>query len=70
MKWLLKEYMGKAHIESFTELADVTGMTRRTLYDRINNPRTIKVFELMALNNVLHFTDEDLKRLATGNLGR
>jgi len=68
MKWILRKYMGEAHIDSFTELSEITGITRRTLYDRISNPRTIRAYEINALDNVLHFSDEDLVRLATGNL--
>ena len=66
MKWLLKEYMAAAHIESITELSERTGIARRTLYDRINDPSTIRIYELMYLDKLLHFTDEDLARLARG----
>lgn len=69
MKWLIKEYMGKAHIDSITELADLTGITRRTLYDRINNPATIRAYEITALDEVLHFDADDLIKLATGLKG-
>lgn len=66
MKWLLRTYMCKQHIESLSELADRTGMTRRLLYDRINNPSTFRIFELMALDEVLKFSDEDLMLLIRG----
>lgn len=66
MKWLIKAYMCKAHIESISELAARTGMTRRLLYDRISNPQTFRVYELMALDEVLHFTDEDMMGLIRG----
>lgn len=66
MKWMLKRYMVERHIETLGQLADTTGIARRTLYDRINNPRTIKLYELAALDKVLHFTDEDLVRITRG----
>lgn len=68
MKWLLKEYMATAHIESITELAERTGIARRTLYDRINDPSTIKIYELMCLDAILHFSDEDIAKLARGKI--
>lgn len=68
MKWLLKKYMAEQHIESLDELSKATGITRRTLFNRIANPRTIKVFELEALDKVLHFADEDIIKLAKGEI--
>lgn len=68
MKWLLMRYMAIAHIDSMTELADLTGIARRTLYDRIKEPWTMKVFELKALDDVLHFSDEDIVRLSRGEI--
>ena len=68
MKWLLKKYMVEQHIDSLAELSNRTGIARRTLYDRIQDPTTIKVFELVALNDVLHFADEDMLRLAKGEI--
>ena len=69
MKWLIKDYMCRAHIESISELAKLTGLTRRLLYDRINNPETFRIFELKALDEVLHFQDEDYLKLARGMEG-
>lgn len=66
MKWLLKQYMAQAHIDSMEELAESTGIAKRTLYNRIDNPRSIRIYELVALNEVLHFKDDDLVRLAKG----
>ena len=66
MKWLIKRYMIDAHIESLAELSKRTGIAKRTLYDRIHEPTTIKLFELKALDNILHFSDEDLVKLARG----
>lgn len=66
MKWMIKEYLCKARIESISELAKMTGITMRTLYDRISKPETLRMYELIALNDVLHFTDEDLLKLMKG----
>lgn len=66
MRWLLKRYMAQAHIETLSELADRTGIARRTLYDRINEPSTLRAYEIKALDGILHFTDDDLVKLAKG----
>ena len=66
MKWLLKQYMAQAHIDSMEELAESTGISKRTLYNRIDNPRTLRIYELVSLDDVLHFTNDDLVRLAKG----
>lgn len=66
MRWLIKTYMCRHHIESLKELAEMTGFTRRLLNDRINYPQNLKLFELAALDNVLHFSDEDLLELIRG----
>jgi len=66
MKWLIKTYMAREHIETISELASLCGFTRRLLYDRIKDPKTFRIYELMALNNVLHFSDEDFLMLLRG----
>lgn len=68
MKWLIKRYMVEQHIDTLAELSRLSGLAKRTLYDRLNNPKTMKIFELIALDNVLHFTDEDIAKLARGQL--
>lgn len=68
MKWLIKKYMIDAHIDSMIELAKRTGMSKFTLYDRIANPQSLRLFELMALDKILNFSDEDLCKLARGEL--
>lgn len=68
MKWLLKKYMAEQHIESMAELSDMTGIPRRTLYDRISEPQSIKLFELEALDKALHFADEDLLKVTRGKI--
>lgn len=66
MKWLLKRYMVEQQIESLSSLSRLTGISKRTLYDRIADPSTMRVFELTALDKVLHFSDEDMVKLARG----
>ena len=68
MKWMLMRYMAEAHIDSFTDLAKATGIKRKTLYDRMREPRNIKAFEIEALDEVLHFNTEDIARLARGQV--
>lgn len=58
--------MAQAHIDSMEELAESTGIAKRTLYNRIDNPRTLRIYELVSLDDVLHFTNDDLVRLAKG----
>lgn len=68
MKWLIKKYMVMQHIDSLAELSKLTGIARRTLYDRIADPKTIRLYELEAIDKVLHFDDEDLIQLTKGNV--
>ncbi len=66
MKWLIKQYMATQHIESISELAKLSGLSRRLLYDRINDPTALKIYEINALDEVLHFSNEDLIFLLRG----
>ncbi len=66
MEWLLKKYMAKVHIDSFSELSKVTGIKYRTLLNHIENGSQWRLFELMALDEVLKFTDDDLLKIARG----
>lgn len=68
MKWLIKKYMVEAHIDSISALAREIGMTRKTLCERITEPQNFRLFEIMALDRILHFTDEDLARLMRGQI--
>lgn len=63
---IIKTYMSMNDIDSFTELSKLTGLCRQTLYDRINNPGSFRVFEIRMLDEVLHFSDEDLAKLIRG----
>lgn len=68
MKWLLKKYMAEQHIDTMKELSDISGIPRRTLYDRIKEPQSITLFELEALDKALHFADEDLLNVTRGKI--
>lgn len=62
MEWILRDYMNKRHIRSFTELAKLTGIEYRTLLNHIRDVGSFKAFELAALDEVLKFNSEDLVR--------
>lgn len=68
MKWLLKKYMAENHIETMRQLSEMTGIPDATLHDRCKKPTTIKVFEIVALDAVLHFSDEDIAKVARGQV--
>ena len=63
MRWILRDYMNKKHIESFRELSRQTGIEYRTLMNHISDVGNFRLFEIMALNEILKFTDEDLVRI-------
>lgn len=66
IKWLIKLYMAQNHIDSISELARLSGLSRRLLYDRINDPASLRIYEIKNLDNVLHFSDEDMLFLMRG----
>ena len=66
IKKTLRLYMIEADIESFTQLAKETGIDYQRLNRRIADPHSLTVFEILALDNTLHFTDEDLLKLIKG----
>lgn len=63
MKWLLKDYMNKQHIESFSELSRRTGIEYQTLNNHIHDIGQFRVFEIEMLDSVLHFKDEDMLKI-------
>lgn len=65
-KKLLRRYMVEADIDSFLELARITGIDYQRLNRRIADPHSFTVFELLALEETLHLTDEDLLKLIKG----
>lgn len=66
MKWLIKEYMTSQHIESVEELASRSGINVQTLRRRIEAPSQLRMFEVVALNQILHFKNEDLLKIMRG----
>ncbi len=66
IKWLIKLYMAQNHIDSISELARLSGLSRRLLYDRINDPASLRIYEIKNLDDVLHFSDEDMLFLMRG----
>lgn len=66
IKKLLRRYMIEADIDNFTQLAKETGIDYQRLNKRIADPHSFTVFELLALEETLHLTDEDLLKLIKG----
>ena len=66
MEWMIREYMTKKHIPSLAELARLTGIEYRTLINHINDIGKFRIYEVIALDNVLSFKDEDLLRIMRG----
>lgn len=60
IKWLFKDYMNKLHIKDFKELSKQCGIKYQTLLDHLERPSLFRLYELHAINNVLHFSSEDL----------
>ena len=66
IKKILKLYMIEADIDNFTQLAKETGIDYQRLNRRVADPHSFTVFELISLDDVLHFSDEDLLLLVRG----
>lgn len=66
MEWLLRKYMNEQHIKSFIELSKRTGINYQTLNNRMNNIGQLRIYELNALDEILHFSQEDLIKLIRG----
>jgi hypothetical protein len=66
IKKLLRRYMIEADIDNFTQLAKETGIDYQRLNRRMADPHSFTVFELLALEETLHLTDEDLLKLIKG----
>jgi hypothetical protein len=66
IKKLFKKYMIDADLDCFTDLARETGIDYQRLNKRMADPHSFTVFELIALNDVLHFEDEDLLKIVRG----
>lgn len=66
IKKTLRLYMIEADIENFTQLAKETGIDYQRLNRRIADPHSLTVFEILALDDTLHFSDEDLLKIIRG----
>lgn len=66
IKKLFKKYMIDADLDNFTDLARETGIDYQRLNRRMADPHSFTVFELIALNDVLHLEDEDLLKIIRG----
>ena len=68
MKWLIKEYMIKARINSFSELARLTGIEYQTLQNHIKQASSFRLFEIRMLDDVLHFSYDDMLKIIRGGV--
>lgn len=66
IKKMFVHYMIEADIDNFTQLAKETGIDYQRLNRRIADPHSFTVFEIISLDDVLHFSDEDLLLLVRG----
>lgn len=63
---LFKRYTLEAYIDSFKELAQMAGIEYRTFLSRMENPALFRAYELKALDDILHFSTDDLLRIVKG----
>ena len=61
LKWLFKKYMADLRIDDFKALAKMCGIDYSTFKRRLQHPENFRVFEIKAINEILHFTPEDLQ---------
>lgn len=54
------------HIEDLKELSRLTGIAYQTLRLKIRKPEQLRVFEIVALDEVLHFGDGELLTVLRG----
>ena len=66
IKKLLLRYMIEEDINNFSELSRMSGIDYQTLNVRIKNPGTFRVYEIRQLDELLHFTEEDLLLIIRG----
>lgn len=65
-KWIVKKRMLENHIENLLELSNITGLGYQTMRSHIDNPERLKIFELNALDDVLHFEDCEIVGVIRG----
>lgn len=66
IRWMLTGYLVQNRIESFRELAKMTGIKYKTLLEHIASPENFRMYEVKALDKILNFRDEDLLILVRG----
>lgn len=66
--WMIHEGMTKNKIKTVTDLAKRLGLTRPTMSRKVNCPSTFTIYELQALGELFHWTDEELGTFLRGIL--
>lgn len=66
VRWMLSGYLVQNHIESFRDLAKMTGIKYKTLLEHIASPENFRMYEITAIDKVLSLRDEDLLILVRG----
>ena len=66
IRWMMSGYLVMNRIESFNELAKMTGIKYKTLLEHMAAPENFRMYEITALDRVLQFKDEDLLILVRG----
>lgn len=63
MRFLLLKYMGINKIATFGELMKLAGFKSTNFKHKLNHPEELRVYEIRALDEILHFSTEDLVML-------
>lgn len=63
IRWLFHKYMVEEHIADFKELAKLSGIKYQTLLDHLDRPELFRTFEIQRINEILHFSSEDLLKI-------
>lgn len=66
LKWIIKSYMCLNRINSWKELARLSGIKYTTLKEHLDNPGKLRLFELQILDELLKFDEQDLLELVRG----
>lgn len=65
-KKLFRRYMNEVDIETFKELSRASGIDYQTLNSHVKDPGMFRVCEIRRLDEILHFSDDDLLILIRG----
>lgn len=63
---IVKLRMVLNHVENIKELSHLTGIKYQTLRSKIKRPEQLRLFELTAIDNVLHFENGEILQLTRG----